>query len=111
MQGDPQVIEYLNKALTNELTAINQYWLHYRVLKNWGIDKLVIAIPEGFEAGAIAARARRMNAEVTIFARAHSDDEVDHLIGLGVDQVVMGEREIAGRLTELLAASPLRSSS
>ena len=40
MQGDPQVIEFLNKALTNELTAINQYWLHYPVLKNWGIEKL-----------------------------------------------------------------------
>ena len=40
MQGDPKVIDFLNKALTNELTAINQYWLHYRVLKNWGIAKL-----------------------------------------------------------------------
>ena len=40
MQGDPQVIEFLNKALTNELTAINQYWLHYRLLDNWGIHKL-----------------------------------------------------------------------
>ena len=40
MQGDPKVIEYLNAALTNELTAINQYWLHYRVLDNWGVKKL-----------------------------------------------------------------------
>ena len=40
MQGDPKVIEFLNKALTNELTAINQYWLHYRVLHHWGIRKL-----------------------------------------------------------------------
>ena len=40
MQGDPKVIEFLNKALTNELTAINQYWLHYRVLADWGVHKL-----------------------------------------------------------------------
>ncbi|RJY09112.1 bacterioferritin [Aurantiacibacter aquimixticola] len=40
MKGDQKVIEYLNKALTNELTAINQYWLHYRVLANWGVHKL-----------------------------------------------------------------------
>ena len=37
MQGDPKVIEYLNKGLRSELTAINQYWLHYRVLHNWGL--------------------------------------------------------------------------
>lgn len=40
MKGDDKVLEYLNKALTNELTAINQYWLHYRVLADWGVSKL-----------------------------------------------------------------------
>ncbi|TIX51265.1 bacterioferritin [Alteraurantiacibacter aquimixticola] len=40
MKGDATVIEFLNKALTNELTAINQYWLHYRVLDDWGVHKL-----------------------------------------------------------------------
>src|SRR5580698_557502 len=37
MQGDPKVIDYLNKGLRHELTAINQYWLHYRLLGNWGL--------------------------------------------------------------------------
>jgi bacterioferritin len=40
MQGDRQVIDFLNKALLNELTAINQYWLHYRMLEHWGVKKL-----------------------------------------------------------------------
>jgi bacterioferritin len=37
MQGDAKVIDYLNKGLRSELTAINQYWLHYRLLNNWGL--------------------------------------------------------------------------
>jgi bacterioferritin len=37
MQGDPKVIEYLNKGLRHELTAVSQYWLHYRLLNNWGL--------------------------------------------------------------------------
>jgi bacterioferritin len=36
MRGDATVIEYLNKGLRHELMAVNQYWLHYRLLENWG---------------------------------------------------------------------------
>jgi bacterioferritin len=40
MKGDAKVIEYLNKGLRSEMTAVNQYWLHYRILEDWGFRDL-----------------------------------------------------------------------
>ncbi len=40
MQGDPEIIEFLNEALTAELTAINQYFIHAKMCENWGLERL-----------------------------------------------------------------------
>jgi len=40
MKGEPKVLDYLNRGLRSELTAINQYWLHYRILDDWGYKEL-----------------------------------------------------------------------
>ena len=65
-----------------------------------GARRLILAIPNAFEAGQIVMRARAANPSINIIARAHSDAEVDHLTGLGADIVIMGEREIARGIVE-----------
>ncbi|MEM8790623.1 MAG: bacterioferritin [Pseudomonadota bacterium] len=65
MKGDAKVIEYLNKALRSELTAINQYWLHYRLQSDWGFTK-------------IAQKSR----EESIEEMQHADKFVDRIIFL-----------------------------
>ncbi|OCC24666.1 cation:proton antiport protein [Croceicoccus estronivorus] len=82
------------------------------ILRAAGIDDashLLLAIPEGFEAGAICEHARKLNPDTHVIARAHSDAEVEHLQRLGVPDIVMGEREIAARMLSL-AAHQLQSS-
>ncbi len=82
-----------------------------RTLLEAGIEnasRLLIAIPEGFEGGAIAERAKALNPQLKIIARAHSDAEVEHLERLGAQHVVMGERETADRMLKL-AADPART--
>ena len=72
-----------------------------------GAKRLILAIPNAFEAGQIVMRARAANPGINVIARAHSDAEVEHLKGLGADTVIMGEREIArGIVEEVLGHKP-----
>jgi monovalent cation:H+ antiporter-2, CPA2 family len=72
-----------------------------------GASRLILAIPNAFEAGQIVLRARAANPKINVIARAHSDAEVEHLKGLGADTVIMGEREIArGIVEEVLGHKP-----
>ncbi|MCC6007395.1 MAG: bacterioferritin [Rhodobacteraceae bacterium] len=66
MKGDPKVIEYLNKAVRSELTAVSQYWLHYRLQEDWGY-------------GRIAAKSRAESIE----EMQHADRLIARIIFLG----------------------------
>ncbi|GIX14083.1 MAG: bacterioferritin [Paracoccaceae bacterium] len=65
MKGDPKVIEYLNRALRSELTAINQYWLHYRLQKDWGYGRMA-----------------RKSREESLEEMQHADKLIDRIIFL-----------------------------
>ncbi len=66
MRGDKKVIEYLNKALRVELTAVSQFWLHYRLQNDWGYTKL----------------AKKMREE-SIEEMEHADKLIDRILFLG----------------------------
>ncbi|MGE0579748.1 YbaL family putative K(+) efflux transporter, partial [Reyranella sp.] len=65
-----------------------------------GAQRIVVTIPEAFEAGQVVEQARAANPSLEILARAHSDAAVEHLDKLGADLVVSGEREIAERMLD-----------
>ena len=76
-----------------------------------GARLIILAIPNGFEAGRVVELARSGNPAIRIIARAHSDEEVDYLKRLGTDVVIMGEREIAHGMIAALDAptAPVRA--
>ena len=93
MKGDPKVIELLNEALKNELTATNQYWLHYRLLDNWGVDKLAKferseSIDEMKHADRLAERILFLDGlpNFQLLGRLH--------IGENVEEILKGDMEL-----------------
>ncbi len=69
--------------------------------------RLFVTIPDPFEAGQIIEQARSINPKLEILARAHSDEAVGHLAGLGANLTIMGENEIARRMLERAGVKPL----
>ncbi|WP_439534923.1 YbaL family putative K(+) efflux transporter [Polymorphobacter sp.] len=96
------------RAADDGFDVVNANAAEARTLAKAGIEQatiLLIAIPEGYEGGAIAEMARQLCPGLPIIARAHSDEEVAYLEKRGADHVVMGERETADRMSELAVAS------
>ena len=89
MKGDEKVIDFLNEALKNELTAINQYWLHYRMLDNWGVARLA-----AFER------------EESIDEMKHADKHADRVLFLGglPNFQLLGRLRVGETVEEILKA-------
>ena len=89
MKGDEKVIDFLNEALKNELTAINQYWLHYRMLDNWGV-----------------ARLAHFEREESIDEMKHADKLADRVLFLGglPNFQLLGRLRVGETVEEILKA-------
>ncbi|ALN92946.1 MULTISPECIES: YbaL family putative K(+) efflux transporter [Lysobacter] len=98
------------KARAAGLPAILGNAVNERVLREAVPERattVMLAIPQALEAGEIIAKLREINPALSIVARAHSDNEVRHLIQHGADGAVMAERELAHSLAEMVLAAPV----
>ena len=89
MKGDEKVIDFLNEALKNEQTAINQYWLHYRMLDNWGVSRLA-----------------HFEREESIDEMKHADKLADRILFLGglPNFQLLGRLRVGETVEEILKA-------
>jgi len=93
MKGDPKVIGLLNEALKKELTATNQYWLHYRLLDNWGVHKL--AEFERSESIDEMKHADRLAERILFLDGLPNFQKLDRLhIGENVEEILRGDMEL-----------------
>ena len=102
-------IDNVRRAHADGIPAIRGNAANERVLadaKPQSAKIAVLAIPQPLEAGEVVTRLRASNPALTIFARAHSDAEVRHLIEHGADGAVMAERELAYSMAEMVMATP-----
>lgn len=91
-------------------TAILGNAARTEVLQAAGIERarhLLVAVPNGLEAGEIVMQARKLNPTLRIIARAHLEEEMTHIAQNGADRVIMGEREIARLMTEDVSGNAL----
>jgi bacterioferritin len=105
MRGDQRVLEYLNRALRHELAAVNQYWLHYRILDNWGYREFAKAWRE--ESIEEMRHADMLVARILFLEGQPNMQSLDPLrIGKGVKEIVECDlaAEIDARLLYLEAA-------
>jgi bacterioferritin len=93
MKGDAKVIEYLNRALRSELTAVSQYWLHYRLQEDWGLAKMA-----------------KKSREESIEEMQHADKLIARIIFLGghpnlqkLDSLRIGETPVETLKADLAA--------
>lgn len=93
MKGDPNIIKYLNISLRGELTAINQYFLHSRMLEDWGMTKL--ARHEYKESLEEMVHADKLIKRILLLEGLPNLQELDKLhIGENVKEVLEGDREL-----------------
>jgi CPA2 family monovalent cation:H+ antiporter-2 len=98
--------EVVDRLRTRGIEAIAGNAAQFGILKAANLSGarwFISAIPNPFENGNLIEQARAANPNLEIIARAHSDDEVEHLTKFGADLIIMGEREIARGITEHIA--------
>jgi bacterioferritin len=105
MKGDPKVIEFLNATLKNELTAVNQYWLHYRLLDNLGVTRL--AAFERSESIDEMKHADRLAERILFLEGLPNFQMLGRLrIGQGVEEILRADLELeveaVGQLKEAI---------